>query len=161
MKIKKIGLYEISVILFFLIVPIAGTIIESLLFPRAHNIFQIGFKWFVFSGVGLRLFTAGVKQTLSPLFTAKEIFKVEDSKSFAIVRELGLANICLGIIGILSFFFADFRLASAMAGGLYLGGAGLIHVTRKNDKDGKETFAMVSDLFIFVVLFALGIISSI
>ena len=157
-KIRKIGLYEISVILFFLIIPIVGGIVEVLLFPSAAGIFQTLFKWFVFSGLGLRLFSAGFKQAALPSFTAKEIFNLTDGKSFVIIRELGFANICFGTIGILSFFFAEFRLAAAISGGLYLGTAGFMHFFRKRDHK-TETFAMVSDLFIFVVLLILGIMN--
>ena len=101
---KKFGLYEISVIIFFAVLPIVGVIADVLILKSEINIFSLMFKWFVFSGVGLRLSSAGLKQLINPSFTAKEIFKVNEENSFSIVREIGLANLSFGFIGVLSFF---------------------------------------------------------
>ena len=157
MKIKKIGFYKISVLFFCLIAPAAGTVIEALASASAAGVFQILFQWFVFSGVGLRLLSSGVRQVVSPSFTAREIFKLTDSKDFVIVRELGFANLCFGVSGVLSFFFAGFRLVSAISGGLYLASTGFAHLFRKRDSEN-ETLAMASDLFVAAVLFTLGLI---
>jgi hypothetical protein len=148
---RKIGLYEISVIVFFLLLPIIGVVIDVFILKLQVNIISLMFKWFVFSGVGLRLMSSGLKQAISPSFTAKEIFKVNEERSFAIVREIGFANISFGSIGILSFFYPNFRLAAAIAGGLYFGLAGCLHFFNKN-KSKDEVFAMISDYFIFLVL---------
>lgn len=155
---KKIGLYELSVIAFFLIIPIVGIIIEFFVLKSNLKTGDLMLKWFVFSGVGLRLFTAGLKQAGNPIFTAKEISKLNDDSSFPIVREIGLANISFGAIGLLSFFLPEFRLAAATSGGLYFGLAGFAHLFR-NEKSKKEQFAMISDLSIFVVLMILIFIS--
>ncbi len=155
---KRIGLYEASIVLFFLVVPIVGAVIEVNLFCSEENIFLALFKWYVFSGVGLRLFSAGLKQAISPSFTAKTLFNLDDENAFAIVRELGFANICFGIMGILSFFFPELRAAAAIAGGTFFGLAGFMHLFRKRESRD-ETFAFVSDLFIFIVLFVLGVLS--
>jgi hypothetical protein len=158
MIMKRIGLYEVSILLFFLVVPIVGTVIEANLFYSGRDLFPLLFKWYVFSGVGLRLFSAGLKQAISPSFTAKTLFNLDDEKAFAIVRELGFANVCFGIIGILSFFFPELRVAAAIAGGTFFGLAGFAHLFRKRESKD-ETFALVSDLFIFIVLFVLGVLS--
>ena len=155
---KKIGLYEISVVTFFIILPIVGVIIDVSILKSEINIYSLMFKWFVFSGVGLRLLSAGLKQLINPSFTAKEIFKVNDEKSFSIVREVGLANISFGFIGLLSFFLPQFRLAAAISGGLYFGLAGCLHLFNKV-KSRDEIFAMISDYFIFFVLLILVIVN--
>ena len=154
---RKIGLYEISVVLFFIIVPIIGTTIETISSMQEANISQTLLKWFVFSGVGLRLFSAGLNQAISPSFTAKEIFNITDEKSFVVVREHGIGNICIGTVGILSLFVVELVLASAITGVLFFGIAGFMHLFRKRDSKS-ENFAMVSDFFIFAALLTLGII---
>ena len=128
---KKIGLYELPVIAFLLIIPIIGIIIEIFVLKSNLKIDDLMLKWFVFSGIGLRLFTAGLKQASNPIFTAKEIFKLNDDSSFLIVCEIGLANISFGAIGLLSFFLPEFRLAAATSGGLYFGLAGLVLLSIK------------------------------
>lgn len=155
---KKISLYELSVIAFLLLIPIIGSIIEIFVLKSDLKTGGLMLKWFVFSGVGLRLFTAGLKQAGNPGFTAKEIFKLNDDSSLPIVREIGLANISFGVIGLLSFFLPEFRLAAAVSGGLYFGLAGFAHLFR-NEKRKKEQLAMISDLFIFAVLLVLIFIS--
>ena len=45
---KKIGLYEISVITFFVLLPIIAAIIDVFLSKSEVNALGIMFKWFVF-----------------------------------------------------------------------------------------------------------------
>lgn len=154
---KKVGLYEISVVVFFAILPITGVMTDILIIKSQVNIFNLMFKWFVFSGVGLRTLSAGIKQATNPSFTAMEIFKIKEENAFPIVREVGFANISLGAIGVLSFFFSEFRLAASVSGSLYFGLAGCLHLfSRKRSQN--EIFAMISDFFIFIVLTTLIII---
>ena len=148
---RKFGLYEESVILFFIVVPIMATIAETT-FYGSLNTLGVMLKWFTFSGVGLRLFSAGLNQSIRPSFTATEIFKA-DEKSFPLVREVGFSNICLGVLGILSLFLVEFRLAAALTGGLYFGLAGFLRFLYKRNKN--EIFTTISNFFICLVLLAL------
>jgi len=153
---RKIGIYEISVILFFAVVPIIGTMAEIVLLSISSNASGILLKWFAFSSIGLRLFSAGLKQSIKPSFTATEIFKA-DEKSYPIVREVGFSNVSLGVLGILSFFLSDFRIAAAVTGGLYFGLAGFLRLLYKQDKN--EIFTTISNFFIFSVLIILIVVN--
>lgn len=115
--------------------------------------FALTGKWFIFSAVGLRLFIAGVKQATDPAFTAKEIFHIDNPDSFPIVRELGFANLCFGLIGIISLFLPQWRIVSAFGSGLYYGIAGLQHLLKK-PAGINEKFALVTDIIIFLLLLA-------
>lgn len=108
-------------------------------------------KWFIFSAVGLRLFLAGIKQTTNPAFTAKEIFHIDSPDSLPIVRELGFANLCFGLIGIISLFMPQWRIVSAFGSGLYYGIAGLQHLLKK-PAGINEMFALLTDILIFILL---------
>jgi hypothetical protein len=108
-------------------------------------------KWFIFYAVGFRLLIAGVKQITDPSFTAKDIFHIQDAASYPVVRELGFANLCFGLIGIISLFIPPWRIVSAFGSGLYYGIAGLNHVIKK-PAGPNERFALISDIFIFLVL---------
>ena len=140
---KKVGLYEVSVILFFVVIPIGAVLIEKSITPNA-NLLVLLFQWFTFSGVGLRLFTAGLRQTIQPTFTLYEIFKISNKSFLPVIREIGFANMSIGTIGLLSLFFAGFRVPAAVAGGLYLGIAGIQHAFR-HQKASEEVFAMITD----------------
>jgi hypothetical protein len=142
--------YFISVSLMTFVIPVIGFITDHLThqLPLSFDLFS---KWFIFSAVGLRLFVAGIQQTAKPAFTAKEIFHIDNPESFPIVRELGFANLCFGLVGIISLFKPEWRIVSAFASGIYYGIAGLQHVIKK-PAGINEKLALWTDLLIFAVL---------
>jgi hypothetical protein len=142
--------YFAVVILLLLIFPVASVITESAVSSYSVSLALIG-KWFVFWAVGIRLFVAGARQVLQPRFTAQEIFKLDDRRSFVIVRELGFANLSMGLLGICSIFRVGWLIPAVIVGGLYYGLAGAGHLFRP-EKNAKEYTAMISDWFVFLVL---------
>ena len=143
--------YFISVLTMILVIPAIGFLIEQIL-QNIPSTFDMFAKWFIFSAAGLRLFVAGIKQSINPYFTAKEIFHIENAEScFPIVRELGFANICFGIVGIVSLFKSEWREVCAFASGLYYALAALLHILRK-PAGTNELFALWTNLIIFGVL---------
>ena len=144
--------YIIIVIVLTFISPALGLIIEHLAgkSPLTFNLFC---KWFIFFAVGVRLFTAGMRQTTNPAFTAREIFRLHNTDSFPILRELGFANLCFGLVGIISLFRPGWRIVSAFASGLYYGLAALQHLIKK-PAGTNERFALWTDLLAFLVLAA-------
>jgi hypothetical protein len=146
---NKMYLISVSALTFGF--PIAACAVEMLIKKGLPFSFGLISKWFIFSAVGLRLFFAGVKQVSNPAFTAKEIFRIESPDSFPILRELGFANCCFGLIGIFSLFLPQWRIVSAFGSGLYFGIAGVQHLIRK-PAGTNERFALVTDLFIFCFL---------
>jgi len=108
-------------------------------------------KWFIFWASGVRLLVAGLKQVTNPAFTAKTIFNLQSADSHVIIRELGFANICTGVTALLSVFLPGWRIVSAFSSGLFYGIAGFNHCVKK-PAGPNEAFALVSDLFIFVLL---------
>jgi len=147
--INKEYIIVVSSLTFLL--PLAAVFIEISLNNTIIFSFHLLGKWFIFSAVGLRLFLAGIKQTTDPAFTAKEIFHIHNPESFPIVRELGFANLCFGLTGILSLFLPQWRIVSAFASGLYYGIAGLQHLLKKT-AGINEQFALVTDIIIFIFL---------
>jgi hypothetical protein len=134
-----------------LVLPVASVMIEAT--GAIHSpgpLFLIG-KWWVFWAAGIRLFLAGLRQVLQPRFTAVEIFEVQDTAALPIVRELGFANLSMGLLGICSMVQPEWLLPGAIVGGLYYGLAGLLHVTQKR-RNAKELTAMISDLLVFCLL---------
>jgi hypothetical protein len=151
MKEKKINLYLINVVATMLILPLACIMAEAVVKTTPVNWSLIG-KYFIFWAIGVRLLIAGLKQSLQPRFTAEQIFNIRNSEeSLAVIRELGFANICLGLAGILSLFRMEWRPVAAITGGLYFGLAGLLHIFR-TPASRNETIAKISDLFIFGVV---------
>jgi len=108
-------------------------------------------KWFTFWSVGWRLFLAGARQVLQPAYTAKVILGLESEECLLLVRELGFANLSLGIVGIASLFVPSWQLAVALAGGIFYALAGINHVLQQH-RGRLENIAMLSDLFVAVVL---------
>jgi len=143
--------YILAVTILTFVLPAICSIVEMQVNNNLEFSVALFGKWFIFSAVGLRLFAAGVKQTTNPSFTAKEIFHIEVTEVLPVVRELGFANLCFGLIGILSLFFPAWRIVSAFGSGLYYGIAGVQHLFKK-PAGTNETFALVTDIIIFLFL---------
>lgn len=108
-------------------------------------------KWFVFWAVGVRLLLAGLRQIITPRFTAEHIFNLKSDDALVIVRELGFANCAIGTVALLSLHYTGWTGAAAIAGGLFYGLAGLAHLMAGH-RNRLENVAMMSDLFVFAVL---------
>lgn len=84
----------------------------------------------------------------NPEFTAKQIFHIDNSESFPILRELGFANICFGLVALISMYKPNWRIVSAFASGLYFGIAGIQHGLKKavgiNEKFALWTHLIIS-----------------
>jgi len=150
-------MYRASVILFMLALPVISVVWQYFGQGVGLDMQLIG-KWFLFWGIGGRLLTAGLRQIMKPAFTATEIFHIDNPASYVIVRELGFANGCLGLISFCSLFQPTWRIPAAIAGGLYFGTASFLHVFRKADSIN-EVIALWSDMFIFDVMLAYVVVS--
>jgi uncharacterized protein DUF6790 len=153
--VNKQYIIVVSVLTF--IIPIVGFIIEYQPEGFIQSFILFG-KWFIFSAVGLRLFLAGIRQITKPGFTAKEIFHINSQESWPIVRELGFANLCFGLVGIISVFKSEWRIVSSFASGLYYSLAGFLHLIKKQ-AGANEKFALWTDLIIFLILLLYFILS--
>jgi uncharacterized membrane protein len=143
--------YLIPVLLLLLVIPGVCVLVESLLGGLSSDFMPLIGKWFVFWSVGVRLFMAGVRQILQPEFTAKKIFELSESGALAVVRELGFANVAMGVLALASAANGALIVPSALVGGLYYGLAGVGHLVRQN-RNAIEQIALVSDLLIFALL---------
>jgi hypothetical protein len=143
-------MYIAVVALTMLILPALSAVVGRGIEPAAAWIDLVGL-WFVFWAVGLRLGLAGARQILRPEFTARDIFKLEGEGPLAIVRELGFANLAIGVVGLLTALFPSFVLPAAIYAGIFYAAAGAVHV-REPQRGLNENVAMLSDLFAAVVL---------
>jgi len=144
-------MYIVLVILVMFVCPALSVAIEAVALRHAVSIFALTAKWFVFWVVGIRLFTAGVRQVLQPAFTAREIFEIQSTESYPIVREVGFGNLSMGTLGVCSLYHPGLTLSAALVGGLYYGLAGLLHLLRRG-KNAAEQTTTISDAFAFLVL---------
>jgi hypothetical protein len=145
-------MYLATVIALMGFLPVASSVVEVVLHSGADVLFVIA-RWFVFWSVGVRLLLAGLRQVINPSFTAATIFGSNDKAALPIVQELGFGNLSIGLLGALTLLVNDWVVPAAIAGGLFYGLAGLQHAL-KGERNGAETIAMVSDLFLFLVLAA-------
>ena len=89
-------------------------------------------------------------QVFAPRFTA-ETLQIKDPIAHKLVRELGFGNLAIGVTGVLSLLLPVWTMAAAVCGGLFYGLAGGQHVFTRN-RSTKESWALVSDLFLFVLM---------
>ena len=138
------------------VLPALSVILECAFSAKGASIMGLVGKWYVFWTCGIRLLLAGVRQVSQPRFTAAEIFDLDNVKAFPIVREIGFGNLAMGTLGVCTIFRPGWLLPAAIVGGLYYGLAGLGHALR-DERNVKETVAMLSDGFAFLVLLAVEV----
>ncbi|UNK79439.1 hypothetical protein MNQ96_18265 [Sphingopyxis granuli] len=133
------------VLLTMLILPAASVLVERWTGSGTINLWWLIGKWFVFWGVGVRLFIAGARQIVKPELTATGIFGVTDRAAFPLAQELGFWNLTIGLISIASIRRPEWVAPMAIAGMLFYAMAGALHVAGK-DRGFSENVAMISDL---------------
>ncbi|MBS1672625.1 MAG: hypothetical protein JSS74_01520 [Actinobacteria bacterium] len=140
------------------VLPLLSGVIE-LLILGGDPILILG-KWWVFWGVGTRLFVAGIAQVSGKGRTAEILGSTAPSvQELQLTRELGTANIGMGLAGLFALI-PGWTLPAAIAGGVFLLIAGLMHLPKKG-KNAQETVATWTDLIvgIVVVVFAIRVVS--
>jgi len=144
-------MYFLTVLLVMIVLPVLSIASERYFYHSSAPLLLLTGKWFVFWGAGVRLFGAGVRQLFQPRFTVEKIFGLSNDDTLPIVRELGIANLATGGVGILSLSKPSFVLPVAIAGALFYGLAGIRHATDKG-RNLNQNLAMVTDLFTSAVL---------
>ena len=145
--------YFILVIAQTIALPILSGVIE-LAVAGGDPVLVFG-KWWVFWGVGTRLLVAGIAQ-LSGKGPTSEILgaTAPTLQETQLTRELGMANVGMGLAGLLALL-PGWALPAGLAGGVFLLIAGVMHLPKK-DKNAQETLATWTDLIVGVVVVALG-----
>lgn len=138
-------MHLVVVLLTMVVLPAGSVLIERWTGAGAASLWQLIGKWFVFWGVGVRLFIAGVRQIAKPELTATGIFGVTDRAAFPLAQELGFWNVTIGLIAIASIKRPEWVVPMAIAGMLFYAMAGFLHTMNKS-RGFSENVAMISDL---------------
>jgi hypothetical protein len=69
-----------------LVLPLISVVAEASMLSDAGALMSLIGKWFTFWAVGVRLFSAGVMQSLRPQFTAESIFAIKDQSALPRAR---------------------------------------------------------------------------
>ncbi len=143
-------MYLYVILLLMLICPVASILAEYYMQHPDMGLIALVGKWFTFWAVGVRLFTAGIRQVKDPAFTTKDIFHIDNVESLVIVRELGFANICMGAVGIVSLFHSLMAHGSGLYGRAIYGHRRYPAYYKKTSQPQRGAGCMVSDLFILI-----------
>ena len=144
-------MYVLAVLLLMVVFPIIWVSADHFYFHSALPLMSLVGKWFVFWCAGIRLFLGGLRQFLQPRFTTEQIFGAKSEDALPFVRELGAANLGTGIVGIASLAKPSFILPVAIAATVFYGNAGIRHA-QDAGRTRNQNVAMISDLFVFLVL---------
>lgn len=146
--------YFILVIAQTIVLPLASGVIE-LLTTGGDPVLAFG-KWWVFWGVGTRLLVAGIAQVSGKGPTAAILGASKPSaQEVQLTRELGTANIGMGLAGVLALI-PGWTLPAGLAGGVFLLIAGILHLPKK-DRNAQETLATWTDLVVGIVVVVFGV----
>jgi hypothetical protein len=146
-------MYLTSIVMLMFVLPVSSILLEFTISGTARFDPALVGKWFVFWSVGVRLLLAGLRQMIQPAFTAKTVLGLKSEESFMLVRELGFATTAIGSIAAASIFVPDWSMPMALVGAIFFGLAGANHVAHEG-RGKLQNLAMISDLFIAVVLVA-------
>jgi hypothetical protein len=143
-------MYIISVVAFMFVLPVSFVLGEASIahVPLSAALVQ---KWFVFWAVGVRLSSAGLRQMFQPGYTAKVVLSLKGEEALLVVRELGMANLSIGLVGLVSLVASSWQPAAALAGVIFYSLAGVNHALQ-NERGRPQNMALISDLLIAVVL---------
>ena len=144
-------MYILMIVLTMFVLPAASILVDLFVFHSTQAIGLLVGKWYVFWAVGIRLFTAGLRQSTNPRFTAQQILGVKSEAPLQIVQELGFANLSIGLLGILTILKSGWTVPAAITGGLFYGLAGIRHIF-KREMNALEKTALFSDLVACVLL---------
>ncbi|GAB3795133.1 hypothetical protein GCM10028798_03380 [Humibacter antri] len=146
--------YFVPVILQTVVLPIVSGIIE-LAMVGGDPVLVFG-KWWAFWGVGTRLALAGAVQISGRAPTAKILGAgTPTMQEKQLTRELGTANLGMGVAGLLALV-PGWALPAGIGGGVFLLIAGLMHVAKKG-KNPQEAVATWTDLLVGVVIVVFGV----
>jgi hypothetical protein len=143
-------MYLIMIAAFMFVLPILSILLECMVWPPTDLLALVG-KWFVFWMAGVRLLAAGIEQMTDPGFTAREIFEIEAPDATKIVSELGVANVSIGAVGILSIAFPGWAIPAAVYATIFYGLAAIRHFGNAT-MNAKERIATWTDLWAALVL---------
>ncbi len=146
--------YFILVILQTVALPIASGIIE--LAAGTGDPVLVFTKWWIFWGVGTRLLVAGIAQMSGKGPTAEILGSTQTTvQERQLISELGIANLSMGLTGVLALV-PGWALPAGLAGGAFLLIAGIIHVPKKG-KNAKEQLATWTDVLVGLAVVVLAV----
>jgi hypothetical protein len=146
--------YVILVVLQTIALPIVSGAVE-LAIVGGDPVSVFG-RWWVFWGVGTRLLVAGLAQVSGKGPTAEILGSTAPSvQEVQLVKELGTANIGMGLAGLLALV-PGWALPAGAAGGVFLLIAGVMHVTKRG-KNAQEMLATWTDLLVGIVVLVLAV----
>ncbi len=152
-------MYVVMVVAFMIVLPLVSVVIELVVSGGDADVWMTIGKWFLFWGVGVRLFITGLSQAFKPQFTSDNILGGDTSpQTLQIVQELGYANLGMGAVGLIAPWVSDWAIPAAIPATVFLGLAGIRHIG-KSGKNGKELLATATDLFVAAVLLAFILVS--
>lgn len=150
--------YAIVVIGQTVVLPILSGILE-LVIVGGDPVLVFG-KWWVFWGVGTRLLLAGFVQMSGNAQTSRILGSSAPTVAERqLTRELGVANVGMGLAGLLALV-PGWALPAGVAGGVFLLLAGLMHVGKKG-KNTQENIATWTDLIVGLAVVVLAIITTV
>lgn len=146
--------YFVIVLLQTVVLPIVSALIE-LAVVGGDPVLVFG-KWFVFWGVGTRLFLAGLVQVSGKGNTA-EILGATGPTGVErqLTAELGTANLAMGFAGLFALV-PGWALPVGLAGGVFLLIAGILHLGKK-DRNVQENLATWTDLVVGLAVVVLAV----
>jgi hypothetical protein len=95
-------MFVAAVALFMGVFPVVSAVVDGMTHSDHAAVIDLIGRWFVFWAVGVRLLTAGARQIINPGLTSEGILSIKGHEVWQLVRELGFANVSIGLAGVIS-----------------------------------------------------------
>ncbi len=142
--------YLLTTALFVILFPVISICGEAIIKRISVDPGLTG-KWFIFWVAGVRLSFTGIKHIYRRGAAPAAFFYGEKKENFLMIRELGFANITIGVMGMLSVVNSNWRQIAGLAAAIFFGLSALQHFFIK-PVNGKEMAIMVTDIIVFAIL---------
>jgi len=142
--------HSISVVINILILPLFSIILSIIINKtkqQQYNILDIIKNWFIFWSLGIRLILAGVIQIFNPKYT-DNLLQL-GLNNFSIIQELGIANITIGTMCIVSFFKTNLQKYVCFCSSFFWLGLSINHIL--NLKSFNDTFSLITDVVLMTI----------
>jgi len=144
-------MYLAAVLLLTVLLPVVSIYAQISTVTSPQSLALLVGTWLVFWSAGVRLFVDGSLQFFRPKFTSEEIIGIPGEDAFPVLQELGVLNMAIGLVAMVSLVVPQFRFPVALIAAVSYGVAGARHAT-DSERTGNATAAMVSDIFVSAVL---------
>ena len=146
--------YNLFLLLTSSVFPIVTSIVDIYIHNEKYSNLNIWYKWFLFWSIGIRLLLIGIKKVLFPLFYIKKVYKSYCNQP-NIIKDFGFSYISIGILGIISLFYDNWKFPTYITGSILYLLIGLNYFKEEYHKFNISNFYNLINIFFPIIILSI------